>query len=278
MVNITAADVNKLRQMTGAGMMDCKKALQENEGDFEKAIDYLRKKGQKLATKRADKDANEGIVLARTNEAKDYAVVFMLNCETDFVAKNQEFVDFSNLLMSKAIENMPSTVEEFKALNVNGRNVEENITEMIGKTGEKMELAHFEVIRAPRVFAYNHPGNRLATILGLNKTGTDGIDQAGHEVAMQIAAMAPVAVDKDDVPAETIAREIEIGKEQARQEGKPEEMVEKIALGKLNKFYKESTLLNQEFVRDNKLSVGEYLRKLDKDLTVTGFKRFMLGA
>ena len=278
MVNITAADVNKLRQMTGAGMMDCKKALQENDGDFEKAIDYLRKKGQKLATKRADKDANEGIVLARTNEAKDYAAVFMLNCETDFVAKNQEFVDFSNLLMSKAIENMPSTIEEFKSLDVNGRNVEDNITEMIGKTGEKMELAHFEVIRASRVFAYNHPGNRLATILGLNKTGTDGIDQAGHEVAMQIAAMAPVAVDKDDVPAETIAREIEIGKEQARQEGKPEEMVEKIALGKLNKFYKESTLLNQEFVRDNKLSVGEYLRKLDKDLTVTGFKRFMLGA
>ncbi len=278
MVNITAADVNKLRQMTGAGMMDCKKALQENDGDFEKAIDYLRKKGQKLATKRADKDANEGIVLARTNEAKDYAAIFMLNCETDFVAKNDEFVNFSNTLMAKAIELQPSGIEEFKALDINGRNVEENITEMVGKTGEKMELAHFEVIRAARVFAYNHPGNRLATVLGFNTTEGETIDQAGHEVAMQIAAMAPVAVDKDDVPAETINRELEIGKEQARLEGKPEEMLEKIAVGKLNKFYKENTLLNQEFVRDSKLTVGEYLKKINKDLTVTTFKRFMLGA
>lgn len=278
MANITAAEVNKLRQMTGAGMMDCKKALQENDGDFEKAIDYLRKKGQKLATKRADKDANEGIVIAKTNDAKDYAVIFMLNCETDFVAKNQEFVDFTNLLLSKAIEKQPTNIEEFKALDLNGRSVEDNITEMVGKTGEKMELAHFEVIRSARVFAYNHPGNRLATILGLNMANIEGVDQAGHEVAMQIAAMAPVAVDKDDVPAETIAREIEIGKDQARQEGKPEEMVEKIALGKLNKFYKENTLLNQEFVRDNKLTVGEFLHKMDKNLTVSGFKRFMLGA
>lgn len=278
MANITAADVNKLRQMTGAGMMDCKHALQENDGDFEKAIDYLRKKGQKLATKRADKDANEGIVLARTNEARDFAAIFMLNCETDFVAKNQEFVDFTNLLMAKAIEMKPKTSDEFKALDLNGRSVMDNITEMVGKTGEKMELAHFEVISAPRVFAYNHPGNRLATILGLSKADVEGVDQAGHEVAMQIAAMAPIAVDKDDVPSDVIEREIEIGKEQARLEGKPEDMVEKIALGKLNKFYKESTLLNQEFVRDNKLSVREYLVKLDKGLTVSAFKRFMLGA
>ncbi|PKO98267.1 MAG: elongation factor Ts [Bacteroidetes bacterium HGW-Bacteroidetes-9] len=278
MANITAADVNKLRQMTGAGMMDCKNALQENDGDFEKAIDFLRKKGQKLANKRADKDANEGIVLARTNDSKDFAVVFMLNCETDFVAKNQEFVDFNNLIMDKAIELKPKSIDEFKAIDLNGRTIMDNITEMVGKTGEKMELAHFEVISAPRVFAYNHPGNRLATILGLSKAGVEGIDQAGHEVAMQIAAMAPVAVDKDDVPSDVIEREIEIGKEQARQEGKPEEMVEKIALGKLNKFYKENTLLNQEFVRDNKLTVREFLAKLDKDLTVSTFKRFMLGA
>ncbi len=278
MANITAADVNKLRQMTGAGMMDCKNALQENDGDFEKAIDFLRKKGQKLATKRADKDANEGIVLARTNDSKTFGVIFMLNCETDFVAKNQEFVDFTNSIMDMAIKSSPANVEEFKALNLNGRTIGDNITEMVGKTGEKMELAHFEVVNAPAVFAYNHPGNRLATLMGLNKTGIDGIDQAGHEVAMQIAAMAPVAVDKDDVPTDIIEREIEIGKEQARQEGKPEDMVEKIALGKLNKFYKENTLLNQEFVRDNKLSVREYLNKLNKDLTVTTFKRFMLGA
>ncbi len=278
MANITAADVNKLRQMTGAGMMDCKKALQENDGNFEKAIDYLRKKGQKLATKRADKDANEGIVLARTNEEGNFGAIFMLNCETDFVAKNQEFVNFCNSLMAKAIEKKPANVDEFNALDLNGRTVSENITEMVGKTGEKMELAHFEVISAPSVFAYNHPGNRLATLLGINRAKVDGIEQAGHEVAMQIAAMAPVAVDKDDVPSDIIEREIEIGKEQARLEGKPEDMIEKIALGKLNKFYKESTLLNQEFVRDNKVTVREYLNKLDKGLTVTTFKRFMLGA
>lgn len=278
MANITAADVNKLRQMTGAGMMDCKNTLAENDGDFEKAIDFLRKKGQKLANKRADKDANEGIVLARTNEANDFGVIFMLNCETDFVAKNQEFVNFTNALMAKAIEQKPANVEQFNALDLNGRTIEENITEMVGKTGEKMQLAHFEVISAASVFAYNHPGNRLATLLGLNKANVDGIQQAGHEVAMQIAAMAPVAVDKDDVPSDIIEREIEIGKEQARQEGKPEEMVEKIAIGKLNKFYKENTLLNQEFVRDNKLSVREYLTKIDNGLTVTSFKRFMLGA
>ena len=278
MANITAAEVNKLRQMTGAGMMDCKKALQENEGDFEKAIDYLRKKGQKLSAKRADKDANEGIVIAKTNDAKDYGVIFMLNCETDFVAKNQEFVDFTNLILSEAIDKRPANIDEFKALDLKGRSVEDNIIEMVGKTGEKMELAHFEVIQSGRVFAYNHPGNRLATLLGLSLADVEGIDQAGHEVAMQIAAMAPVAVDKDDVSQDIIDREIEIGKDQARQEGKPEEMLEKIALGKLNKFYKENTLLNQEFVRDNKLSVREYLQKLDKNLTVTGFKRFMLGA
>ena len=278
MANITAAEVNKLRQMTGAGMMDCKKALQENDGDFEKAIDYLRKKGQKLSAKRADKDANEGIVIANTNEAKDYGIIFMLNCETDFVAKNQEFVDFTNLLVKKAMEKQPANADEFKTLDLNGRSVQDNITEMVGKTGEKMELSHFEVIRAGRVFAYNHPGSRLATLLGLNMANVEGIDQAGHEVAMQIAAMAPVAVDKEGVSQDIIDREIEIGKDQARQEGKPEEMIEKIALGKLNKFYKENTLLNQEFVRDNKLTVRDYLQKLDKNLTVTDFKRFMLGA
>lgn len=278
MANITAADVNKLRQMTGAGMMDCKKALQENDGDFEKATDYLRKKGQKLATKRADKDANEGIVLARANEAGNYAAIFMLNCETDFVAKNQEFVDFTNALMAKAIEKQPESIEAFKALDFNGRSVEENITEMVGKTGEKMELAHFETIAADSVYAYNHPGNRLATILGFNKKGLDNLDQAGHEVAMQIAAMAPVAIDQNGVSTDIVNREMEIGKEQARLEGKPEEMIERIAQGKLNKFYKENTLLSQEFVRDNKVSVGEYLQKIDKGLTVTGFYRFMLGA
>ena len=278
MANITAADVNKLRQMTGAGMMDCKKALQENDGDFEKATDYLRKKGQKLATKRADKDANEGIVIARANEAGNYAAIFMLNCETDFVAKNQEFVDFTNALMAKAMEKQPAGIDAFKALDLNGRSVEENITEMVGQTGEKMELAHFETIQAESVYAYNHPGNRLATIVGFNKKGIENLDQAGHEIAMQIAAMAPVAIDQNGVSTDIINREMEIGKEQARLEGKAEEMIERIAQGKLNKFFKENTLLSQEFVRDNKLSVGDYLQKVDKGLTVTGFYRFMLGA
>ncbi|MDD3744124.1 MAG: translation elongation factor Ts, partial [Lentimicrobiaceae bacterium] len=249
MANITAADVNKLRQMTGAGMMDCKKALQENDGDFEKATDYLRKKGQKLATKRADKDANEGIVLARANDDGSYAAIFMLNCETDFVAKNQEFVDFTNTLMAKAIEKQPEDIGQFKALDLNGRSVEENITDMVGKTGEKMELAHFESIRAESVYAYNHPGNRLATIVGFNKKGLEKLDQAGHEVAMQIAAMAPVAVDQKGVSTDVIDREMEIGREQARLEGKAEEMIERIAQGKLSKFFRENTLLSQEFVR-----------------------------
>ena len=180
--------------------------------------------------------------------------------------------------MDLAIAKGPKSLEELKALNLNGQTVMESVTEMVGKTGEKMDIPHFEVIEAPVVFAYNHHGNRLGTILGLNKTGVEGIETIGHEVAMQVAAMAPVAVDKDGVDAVTIQREIEIGKDVARQEGKPEEMLEKIALGKLNKFYKENTLLNQEFIKDNKTSVRDMLTKADKDLTVTGFRRLMLGA
>jgi elongation factor Ts len=180
--------------------------------------------------------------------------------------------------MAKAMEKQPAGIDAFKALDLNGRSVEENITEMVGKTGEKMELAHFETIQAESVYAYNHPGNRLATIVGFNKKGIENLDQAGHEIAMQIAAMAPVAIDQNGVSTDIINREMEIGKEQARLEGKAEEMIERIAQGKLNKFFKENTLLSQEFVRDNKLSVGDYLQKVDKGLTVTGFYRFMLGA
>jgi elongation factor Ts len=278
MANITAADVNKLRQMTGAGMMDCKNALKENDGDFEKAIEFLRKKGQKLANKRADKDANEGIVLAKTNADQTYAAVMMLNCETDFVGKTEDFVNFAKSIIDLAAEKAPKSLDELKALDLNGHSVEDSLTDLIGKTGEKMEIAHFEVIEAPIVFSYNHHGNRLATILGLNKKDVAEIAGIGHEVAMQIAAMAPIAVDKDDVDPETIQKEIEIGKDVARQEGKPEEMLEKIALGKLNKFYKESTLLNQESIKDNKVTIREMLAKADKALTVTGFKRLMLGA
>jgi elongation factor Ts len=278
MANITAADVNKLRQMTGAGMMDCKKALVESEGDFEKAIDYLRKKGQKVASNRSDRAANDGLVLAKTSADAKKAIIVLISCETDFVAKSADFTKFANDVADFAIEKTPKTIEELRAANLNGRTVEENLTDLIGKIGEKMEVASYDMIEAPKTFSYNHPGNRLGTIVGLNKDNIVNIDQIGKEIAMQIAAMNPVAVDKGDVDQKTIDREIEIGKEQARQEGKPEDMLEKIALGKLNKFYKERTLLNQEFVRDTKKTVGQYLIEADKELKVIYFKRFMLGA
>jgi elongation factor Ts len=275
MANITAAEVNKLRKMTGAGMMDCKKALVESDGDFDKAIDILRKKGQKVANKRADKEANEGIVIARASGDKKYAAVVKISCETDFVAKNDEFVNFANQVIDKALEARPKDADALKAMQVDGHSVEQGLTDLIGKTGEKMELAGYEYLEAESVAAYNHMGNKLATILGLNKAGNE---DAGHQLAMQVAAMNPVAVDKDDVSKEVIDKEIEIGMEQARQEGKPENMLEKIAMGKLNKFFKESTLVNQDFVRDSKITVGQFLKNADPGLKVTGFKRLMLGA
>ena len=278
MANITAAEVNRLRQQTGAGMMDCKNALVESDGDFENAIDILRKKGQKLALKRAEKNANEGIVLGRTTEDKTFGLLLMLNCETDFVAKNQEFIDFAQNVVALALEIKPRSLEQLLALTINGRTVTEGVTDLIGKTGEKMELSHYEFIETDKVYAYNHQGNRLATLLGFSGSKNAELDQIGREITMQIAAMNPIAIDKADVSKEMIDREIEVGKEQAREEGKPEEMLEKIALGKLNKFFKENTLLNQEFIRDSSLTVGEYLAKADKDLKVFAFKRLMLGA
>ncbi len=278
MANITAADVNKLRQTTGAGMMDCKKALVESDGDFEKAIDYLRKKGQKVASNRSDRVANDGLVLAKISVDSKKAIIVLVSCETDFVAKSADFTKFSNDVLNFAIGKTPKTVEELRTSNLNDRTVAENLTDLIGKIGEKMEVASYEVIEAAKTFAYNHPGNRLGTIVGFNKDNVANLEQIGKEIAMQIAAMNPVAVDKDDVDQKTIDREIEIGKEQARQEGKPEDMLEKIALGKLNKFFKERTLLNQDFVRDTKKTVGQYLAEADKELKVTTFKRLMLGA
>ena len=277
MINISAAEVNKLRQMTGAGMMDCKKALQETEGDIEKAIDYLRKKGQKVAEKRADRDANEGIVLAKTTDDHSFGAVIMLNCETDFVAKNEEFKQFGKDLIDLAIHFKPKNVDEIFTLKLNATTVAEKLNEMLGKTGEKIKIAHYEFIEAPFVKAYNHHGNRLATVIGLNKKDAKNITEIGHELAMQVAAMNPVAVDKENVSPKVIEREIEIGKEQARQEGKPEEMLEKISTGKLGKFFKERTLLNQDFVRDTKKTIRQYIAENDKELTVTGFKRLMLG-
>ncbi len=277
-MNITAQDVNKLRQMTGAGMMDCKKALQETEGDFEKAIDNLRKKGQKVAGKRADRDANEGFVVAKTTEDKTYGAVVMVNCETDFVGKTEDFRNFAKELLELGLKNRVHSVEELMPMMIGNITVQQNLDDLLGKTGEKIQIAHYDVIEAPVVFAYNHFGNRLATVLGLSKSDTGGIHEIGHELAMQVAAMCPVAVDKDNVSQVIIDRELEIGKDQARQEGKPEEMLEKIAQGKLQKFFKENTLLNQDFIKDTKKTVRQYVAENDKDLTVTGFRRLQLGA
>jgi len=277
MTNITASEVNKLRQQTGAGMMDCKKALVEAEGDFEKAIEILRKKGQKVASSRADRDANEGVVLAKVNSDATKAAIVMLNCETDFVAKNQEIVDFTKSILDLGVERGCTNVAELLATNMNGRTVEENLTDLIGKTGEKLQVTHFDVINGKRTFAYIHPGNRIASIAAFNKDQVAEIAQLGKEIVMQIAAMSPIAIDKDDVDPKVVEKEIEIGRELARQEGKPEEMIEKIALGKLNKFFKESTLLNQESLMDSKKSVRQILTEADKDLTVVAFKRLALG-
>ncbi|MEI7662043.1 MAG: translation elongation factor Ts [Bacteroidota bacterium] len=277
-MNITAADVNKLRQMSGAGMMDCKKALQETEGDFDKAIDYLRKKGQKVAGKRADRDANQGFVIAQTTSDHTYGAVIMVNCETDFVGKTEEFIKFSKDLLDLGLANRLHTVAELMPMSLGTITVEEKLNDLLGKTGEKIQIAHYEVIEAPVVFAYNHFGNRLATVIGLNKKDTQNAAEIGHELAMQVAAMSPVAVDKENVSQEVIDREVEIGKDQARQEGKPEDMLEKIALGKLAKFFKEMTLLNQDFIKDTKKTVRQYIAENDKELAVTGFKRLQLGA
>lgn len=276
MATITAADVNKLRQQTGAGMMDCKNALVEANGNIEEAKEILRKKGQKIANKRADRDNNEGYVVAKVNNDNTRASIIMLNCETDFVGKSQEFVDTANKIIDIAVENNPANLDELNNLQIEGVSIHDIVMNLMGKTGEKVGLTSFYHIEASMVYAYNHPGNRLATIVGLNKNDVADVKTIAKEVCMQIAAMNPVAVDKDGVDKAIIEKEIEIGKEQARLDGKPEELLEKIALGKLNKFYNESTLLNQDFVRDNKKTIRQYLAEADKELTVTDFKRLML--
>ena len=280
-LQITAADVNKLRQQTGAGMMDCKKALTETNGDFEAAIDYLRKKGAKVAASRQDRESNEGVVIARTSADGKRGVIIELNCETDFVAKNAEFIAFANAIANEAVENKPASIEELNNLGIDVENSRTTIGEATidktGKIGEKIGVSKYEVVEGEKVIAYIHGNFRLAVLVGLS-ANVAGADEAGKDVAMQIAAMNPVAIDKDGVDATTLQRELEIAKEQTRAEGKPEEMVEKIAAGRLNKFYKDSTLLNQEFVKDPSKSVAQFLSSIDKGLTVTAFKRVALGA
>ncbi len=276
-MNITAADVNKLRQQTGAGMMDCKKALTEANGDFEKAIDILREKGQKVAANRSDRDAKEGVVLAKVSADNKKGVITVLNCETDFVARNADFIKFVDTIGNIALNgNFASATELKAAIFADGLTIEQKITEYVGKIGEKMEL-RYEKVTGEKVFAYNHPGNKLASIVGFNKADANNLAEVGKEISMQIAAMAPIAVDKSDVSQETLDREMAIAKEQARQEGKPENMLDKIAVGKVNKFYKESTLLNQDFIKDGKKTVQQFLQDNDKELKVTGFKRIALG-
>lgn len=276
MSNITAADVAKLRKSTGAGMMDCKQALQEANGDFEKAIDVIRKKGQAVANKRADRDAGEGVVLSKSSADNKHGAIIVLNCETDFVAKNEDFIKLAGQFLEVALEAKPASLEELKALPFENTTVGEKVLEQIGIIGEKLDLSYYASLSSEYVQHYIHPGNMLATLVSFTKDAID--EQVYKDVAMQIAAMSPVAVDKENVSQAVIDKELEIGMEQARKEGKPENLLEKISQGKLNKFFKDNTLLNQEFVKDNKQTIKQYLQSKDKDLTVIDFKRMSLNA
>ncbi|MBR6330667.1 MAG: elongation factor Ts [Bacteroidales bacterium] len=329
MANITAKQVNELRQLTGVGMMDCKKALVECDGDVQKAIELLRQKGQKMAAKRADRDANEGCVLAKSNGK--YGAIIMLSCETDFVATNADFIAFTTSILDNAMAKNLTTKDEVMNMDLNGRKVSDCITDQIAKIGEKIELAHFEAICAEAVYAYIHPGNRMASIVGMNKAG---FDEVGHNVAMQVVAMRPVALDEKSVPQSVIDSELNVYREKTKEEliGKaidaalkkaginpahvdsddhinsnmakgwiteeqakqareikekvgaeaaaslPEGKIEGIAKGRLNKFFQESTLMNQEYIMESKVSVKDFIARTDKDLCCTGFKRLELGA
>lgn len=276
MSTISATDVKNLREMTGAGMMDCKAALTEANGDFEKAIEILRLKGQKLSVKRADREAKEGVVYALVAPDGTRGVVIRLSSETDFVAKNEDFINLAKEFAQIALDKFPADLEALLQQPYHNITVGEKVSEQVGVIGEKIELADYQRVEAPQVVSYIHMGYKAGVILGLNKADARFKD-AGRDVAMQVAAMKPVALDKDGVDPSIIEKEIEIGKELARQEGKAEEMLEKIAMGKLNKFFKENTLLAQAFVKDNNLTVEGYLKSMDKDLTVTAFKHVKLG-
>lgn len=275
MTEIKASEVAKLRQMTGAGMMDCKQALTETNGDFDLAIDILRKKGQKVANKRADREASEGAVIAKCNSEHTFGVVLVLNCETDFVAKNEDFVKKAHAFADTAIAAKATTLEGMKQLIVDGHTIESEVTNMTGIIGEKVDISFFKSLESPFVMPYIHPGNRLATLVSMSKNVGD--EQPAKDVAMQVAAMAPVAVNKDTIPQEIIDKELEIGRAIALEEGKPANIIDKIAEGKLGKFFKENTLLSQDFIKDHKTSVGDYLSHIDKDLTVVNFVRFTLN-
>ena len=276
-VTISAADVNKLRQQTGAGMMDCRKALTESNGDFENAIDYLRKKGQKVAANRSDREAKEGVVIAKANADNTHGVLVNLSSETDFVAKNEDFVAFAQQVADIALDTKAATAEDLLAAQMEGATVAEKLMEMVAKIGEKIEISRFVQISAASVIPYIHSGYRIGVLVGMNEPANETIITAGRDVAMQIAAMNPLAVDADSVSPEMIEREKNIAVEQIMAEGKAADMAEKIAAGKLNKFFKENTLLPQAFVKDNSKTVAEYLTSVAKGLTVVSFNRIAVG-
>jgi elongation factor Ts len=277
---ITAAEINKLRQTTGAGMMDCRKALIESDGDFEKAIDYLRKKGQKVAALRSDREAKEGVIIAKTTQDHKTGLIITLACETDFVSKNAEFVAVAQSIMDVAIRNNVKNLDELRSVKLENATVADKINDQVAKIGEKIQLTRFERIDAEAVASYIHGAYRMGVLVGLNKNSAPALE-AGREVAMQIAAMNPVAVDQDSVSPEMIEREKAIVTDQIRNDpkmvGKPDEMIEKIALGKLNAFFKENTLTAQPFVKDASKTVGDHLKSIDPVLKVTQFKRVQLG-
>lgn len=274
---ITAQDVNKLRKMTGAGMMDCKKALVESEGDFEAAIDILRKKGQKVSASRADRETSEGSVFVKTNDDKTEGILIALNCETDFVAKNDGFLALGAEILEAAYTKNPTNTEALMALSLGDHTVAEKLTDMIGKIGEKLEISSYIRMSADQVVPYIHAGSKLGVLVGLSNTNGADQSDAGKDVGMQIAAMNPLALSKNEVAQDVIDRELEIGKEQVRAEGKPEHMLDKIAQGKLNKFFAENTLLSQKFVKDNSLTIEKYLDGVSKGMTVSKFERISIG-
>ena len=274
-MKISAADVNKLRKTTGAGMMDCKKALEEAQGNFDKSIEILRKKGQKVAAKRADRDSFEGVVLCKTNSDNSFGAIFSLNCETDFVAMNDDFISLANKFLDVIVENKLTSKEEVLTANIDGITISEKLVEQTGVIGEKLEIGYVESIKAEFVGGYIHSGNKIASIVGISKN-IDASQEISKDISMQIAAMNPLALNEEGVSKEIVEKEIEIAKEQLRKEGKPEEMLDNIAKGKIKKFYKENTLLNQDFIKDNKISIKDYLKSFDKDLTITEYKRYSL--
>jgi len=275
---ITAQDINNLRQLTGAGMMDCKKALTESQGDMDKAVEWLRKKGQKIAAARAGKDTTEGVALAEVNKAANYGAIITLSCETDFVAKNETFRNIAQDILTAALDQRPTDLEALKQLHIHGITIQERITELVGKMGENITLTAYETLSNEVVVSYLHTGNKLAVLVGLEGAQGEQVITAGKDVAMQIAALNPIAVDKDGISPAVVEQELSIAREQSSREAKNPAMLENIAQGRLNKFFKEHTLANQPFVKDNSLTVAQYVAKVAPGLQVKAFKRVLVGA